>query len=329
MLAWYKTGDVSWIGAIPRESIIVFDTETTGTKADVDEIIQLSVLDGNGRVLFSSYIKPERATSWPEAEAVNGIAPETVANAPRFADVATQVNAVFSQAQLLVAYNIGFDAKFLHRAGIALPPCRQFDVMQEFAPIAGRWNEGFQDYAWVKLEECAAHYQCAFGAHDALEDARATLHCFWSMLQDDASGGYLELVGKHRPQQPASHGTAQTPPSQQSAPAYGNAARPRTGTAGLPTNRVRTAVSAHSRPARCVHTGRSQAGQQSGVRAPRLLLGRVRHPQLLCGQGGARRGIPAVLLDAHPFDRSVRASHRRHLQDERPIRQNRHLTPTQ
>lgn len=208
MLAWYKTGDVSWIGAIPRESIIVFDTETTGTKADVDEIIQLSVLDGNGRVLFSSYIKPERATSWPEAEAVNGIAPETVANAPRFADVATQVNAVFSQAQLLVAYNIGFDAKFLRHAGIALPPCRQFDVMQEFAPIAGRWNEGFQDYAWVKLEECAAHYQCAFGAHDALEDARATLHCFWSMLQDSAPGGYLELVGKHRLQQPACQQTA-------------------------------------------------------------------------------------------------------------------------
>lgn len=77
--------------------------------------------------------------------------------------------------------------------------------MKEFAPVAGKWDERHGDWRWVKLGQCAGHYGYRFEAHDALEDTRATLHCFNTMLSDDASGGYPSLVegGRRRQEESA------------------------------------------------------------------------------------------------------------------------------
>ncbi|GEM_PF-5984444 len=107
------------------------------------------------------------------------------------------INSFFDNAQVLVAYNIDFDTKFLAKAGITIPICPHFDVMKEFAPLGGKWNNRHQDYTWVKLSECAEHYGYQFKAHDALEDTRATLYCFNRMISDDSPKGYLALVNAH------------------------------------------------------------------------------------------------------------------------------------
>lgn len=59
---------------------IVIDTETTGLDPNEDEILQLSVINVNdGSTIYNQYFKPEKATSWEQAQAVNGISPEMVA----------------------------------------------------------------------------------------------------------------------------------------------------------------------------------------------------------------------------------------------------------
>lgn len=44
----------------------------------MDEILQLSVVRGDGEVLFSDYVKPEVKKRWPKAQEVNGITPAMV-----------------------------------------------------------------------------------------------------------------------------------------------------------------------------------------------------------------------------------------------------------
>lgn len=65
---------------------IVIDTETTGLNAGVDELLQVSIIDDEGKTLFNSYIKPSKTKSWDSAMAVNHITPEMVANAPYMAN---------------------------------------------------------------------------------------------------------------------------------------------------------------------------------------------------------------------------------------------------
>ena len=43
---------------------IVMDTETTGLRPGVDEVLQVAILDDTGKTLFDSYIRPEKTESW-------------------------------------------------------------------------------------------------------------------------------------------------------------------------------------------------------------------------------------------------------------------------
>lgn len=64
----------------PKE--IVIDTETTGLDMFEDELLQVSIIDTDGNVVFDSYFKPIRHSEWYEAQAVNDISPAMVADAP-------------------------------------------------------------------------------------------------------------------------------------------------------------------------------------------------------------------------------------------------------
>jgi len=64
---------------------------------------------------------------------------------------------------------------------------KTFDVMLEFAPIYGKWDDYHGDYKWQKLSTCARYYGYKKKGqfHDSLEDVRATLFCFYAMLESN------------------------------------------------------------------------------------------------------------------------------------------------
>ena len=172
---------------IPLNQVICLDCETTGLRVGVDEVLQLSMIDGTGAVLINEYVKPERATEWPDAEAINWISPDMVADKPPLRVYDDQINGIFAGAGLIVGYNSdGFDLPFLRAAGITVPTnTPTFDVMLAFTPIYGEWNEKHQDYKWQKLATCASYYgyQSSGKYHNSLEDAQATLWCFTEMTK--------------------------------------------------------------------------------------------------------------------------------------------------
>ena len=160
---------------------IVFDTETTGLKPDEDEILQISIIDGEGRTLLNSYVSPYRKNSWPKAQRVNGIGRETVLDAPYPHELIPVVRGIFGSAKTLIAYNNPFDLSFLAKWGVSPEGKEQVDVMLEFAEMYGEPDEKHGGFKWKKLVFAADYYGYSYRAHDSLEDVRATLYVYNKM----------------------------------------------------------------------------------------------------------------------------------------------------
>ena len=161
----------------------MIDTETTGLNPKKDELLQVSIIDIDGNVLFNSYFKP-KATSWTSAERVNGISPEMVENAPKISEKIKEINEIVYNSETIIGYNTDFDLSFLYYNGLILSENTKFiDVMTRFAEIYGEWSDYFGDYKWQKLITAADYYNYDWNshlenAHNSLADCYATLYIY-------------------------------------------------------------------------------------------------------------------------------------------------------
>ena len=168
------------------EKVMVLDIETTGLHAPEDEVLSLTIIDGTGETLFYDSFKPEHNTAWPEAQAVNGISPDDVADGSIFTEETEYINLLLAKAAVIVGYNHeGFDLPFLAQFGVCPPEdVKLVDVMIDYAEIKGEWDKNHQDWKWQKLTAYAAHYGYQYQAHDSLEDVKATLFCARKCAED-------------------------------------------------------------------------------------------------------------------------------------------------
>lgn len=201
---WYKTGDVTTLCELPRNGVVCLDVETTGLDSRADEVLQIALVRGDGEPLVARYVRPEHHSSWSSAQRIHGISPSMLEGRPSLSSLKPQIESILVDADLIVGYNVDFDLSFLREAGFFVGSAPVFDVMREFAPVVGRWNANRQRYAWVSLAYCAQFYGIPLRAHNALEDARATLSCFWAMLERDSAGrppassrSYLDVVASY------------------------------------------------------------------------------------------------------------------------------------
>ena len=104
-------------------TILVFDVETTGLQKDRDQIIELALqagLDDDAPRRCWRFC-PSVAMD-PASQAVHGISAADLAAEPPFAACAAELHALFSNAQVLIGYNVGFDLDMLQaefeRAGL-------------------------------------------------------------------------------------------------------------------------------------------------------------------------------------------------------------------
>ena len=162
---------------------LYLDTETTGL-SDWDEIVEISILDHNGVVLFDSLVRPTRRIS-ADAIAIHGITDDMVQDAPRWIDIWPEVEAVLRGRQIAI-YNADFDIRMIHQShnvhrvsSIPLPR-DYFCIMKLYAQFYGAWNYTRRSFQWQSLEN--AGKQCGIPlphTHRAKGDAalaRAVLH---------------------------------------------------------------------------------------------------------------------------------------------------------
>jgi DNA polymerase-3 subunit epsilon len=168
---------------------VYMDTETTGLYGECgDELLELALVDDAGIVLLESLVKPERHTEWPDAQAIHGITPADVANAPSLESLLPRLFTVIENAGALVIYNADFDLAFLPDSVRQVANGKAICAMQAFSLHAGDWNVHRQSYRWYKLMSAAhaAGHKWEGSAHRALADAMAT-RTVWRWLRDRAS----------------------------------------------------------------------------------------------------------------------------------------------
>lgn len=174
-----------WSVCPPLKGIVI-DTETTGLNFENDEILQVSIVDLDGNLLFNSYIRPYLKTQWPGAQRINHITPEMVQDAPYLHEVAPRIRGIFRAAELVIGYNTSFDLEFLWPVLKGEPPAsRIYDVMLAFAPIFGEWDSKNETYKFQKLSTCADYfgYIPTVEYHNSLGDVMATLYCYEKIME--------------------------------------------------------------------------------------------------------------------------------------------------
>lgn len=161
--------------------VIVFDTETTGFKAGDDELLQVSIIDGTGKKLFNSYVKPEKKTEWKGAMMVNHISPRMVAKSPSIKELAPEIQKIIDGADMLISYNGRFDVNFLEAAGIKAEGKPHLDVIKpaasitKFPPKSRNDKKVADGFHYPKLTDVAKAIGFSYKAHDSLGDTTATL----------------------------------------------------------------------------------------------------------------------------------------------------------
>lgn len=103
-----------------KDRILALDTETTGVGPNA-EILQLSVIDGEGAMRMNQYFRPKKNSSWPEAEKVNHISPAMVSKCPFILDHKEEIQEMLGNAEAIVGYNLPSTCRCSSRAALPCP----------------------------------------------------------------------------------------------------------------------------------------------------------------------------------------------------------------
>ena len=170
-------------------SIVAIDIESTGLNADRDAIIEIGAVKFKGHRVeseWSSVINPGRHI--PEfITGLTGISDVEVRNAPRFNDIAHDLEAFAGDAPL-VGHNIRFDLGFLQKGGLFHynEVVDTYQLAAVVMPAASRYNLGALGKQLGILLPAT---------HRALDDARVTMAAY-NQLMEIARELPLDLIAE-------------------------------------------------------------------------------------------------------------------------------------
>ena len=169
--------------ALLEQKPIYLDTETTGLEQS-DEIVELAIVDFDGRVLFDSLVRPKNSIP-AGATRVHRITDLMVKNAPTWSEVWLQISAILA-GRVTAIYNAEFDIRLMKQTAqknsiLWNPPYQANScIMELYARYFGAWDEYHKSFTWQSLEKAAGHCKIALpNTHRAKDDAilaRAVLH---------------------------------------------------------------------------------------------------------------------------------------------------------
>ena len=162
-------------------SIVAIDIETTGLSQDRDAIIEIGAVKFKGHRVedeWSSLINPGRHI--PEfITGLTGISDVEVRNAPRFQDIAHELETFVGNAPV-VGHNVRFDLGFLQKAGLLQynEVIDTYELAAVLMPTASRYNLGALGKQLGILLPAT---------HRALDDARVTMAALTNYSRSRAS----------------------------------------------------------------------------------------------------------------------------------------------
>ena len=91
-----------------RSKVLFFDLELTGVY-NHDEIISISIIDGNHQIIMNTLVKPLFKKKWNRTEKIHGITPQMVADAPHLNELIPRLKEIFANADALIAFGVSTD----------------------------------------------------------------------------------------------------------------------------------------------------------------------------------------------------------------------------
>jgi DNA polymerase III epsilon subunit-like protein len=154
---------------------VFLDTETTGIGPHA-EVIEIAIIDTQGKLIFESLVKP-RGLIEADAIRVHGITADLVQDAPTWQDVWPLVEPHLL-AQPVGAYNVDFDLRLMkqtHKRSMLtwqVPENQFFCIMKLFARFAGEWVPNRRSFRWHSLEQAGRMCRLSLtNTHHAQDDA--------------------------------------------------------------------------------------------------------------------------------------------------------------
>lgn len=171
----------------------VLDLETTGgSPADcgITEVGAVKYAGGVEQGVFHTLVNPG-AEIPPFITILTGITHAMVVEAPPIEEVLPALLEFVGDA-VVVGHNVRFDMSFLNAAAERLGYGRLPNKTADTAALARRLMP--REVRNLKLSTLAAHFRSPVKpTHRALEDAKATAHVFWSLLERAGAVGVTHL----------------------------------------------------------------------------------------------------------------------------------------
>ena len=175
-LTEFKKNSENWAKeSLGDRKTLILDVETTGilNKDPDTEIVQISVINMQGRPMFSMLVKPSKPLT-QELIDIHGITNEMVMDAPIFPQIAKMLSFTLD-GKHLIAYNADFDLKLLWHLykKYSLEPPKTSGVscaMDRYSEWCGEWSDKKDGFKWQRLPNLSA-----LPAHDAMSDCLSTL----------------------------------------------------------------------------------------------------------------------------------------------------------
>ena len=191
---WNQTSDQEQASVMASNWLLncqILDTETTGLD-DKAEIVEISIIDQLGNVVFDSLVKPQQPIP-AEATAIHGITNDMVATAPSWADIHDELCRLISSKPLVI-YNADYDMRLMAQTAAlyGLKPVTAdagvHCAMLAYAEFYGDWNDYKGSYRWQRLTNAAKQQGVVIDgvAHRALADVKMTLGVVKAMAQQQA-----------------------------------------------------------------------------------------------------------------------------------------------
>lgn len=161
---------------------VYIDTETTGLEKE-DEVIEISIVDFDASLLFTSLVKPTRTIPM-DAQRIHHIKDADVSAAPAWPILWPRIRS-FLYGRPIAAYNAPFDLRMMQQshARYRLPwrdSLNMIDILPVYSDFRGIWDPVRRSMKYFKLEEAGAFFNISLqNEHRSEADAllvRAVLH---------------------------------------------------------------------------------------------------------------------------------------------------------
>lgn len=185
-----KTHVLAWLKSFKYQFAlrpVFLDTETTGARR-ISEVIEICILDEDGRTLFHSLLNPTTEIE-PLATAIHGLTRRHVAHAPRYPALHEEVMHHLLN-RVVIAYNVSFDIRLLwqttNRYDLVFPSLHAGCLMYAYAKyreVSVERSDGHRRYKTHRLEAAMAQEGLELPPfHRAERDAQCVHRLFQALM---------------------------------------------------------------------------------------------------------------------------------------------------